>query len=143
MNSILSGGKSIEGIGGNIGYAILRVYVGLSLAFGHGTGKLPPSEGFIQRVEDMGFPFPDFFAYAAGVSEFVGGILVTLGLLTRPSSIFILITMLVAGLVRHWESPFDKKELALAYACCAIMFMVVGAGKYGLDALTRSRRRQA
>ena len=37
----LFGGAFIESIPANVGLAILRVFVGLSMALGHGLGKLP------------------------------------------------------------------------------------------------------
>jgi putative oxidoreductase len=119
-----------------ISLVILRAYTGLALAFNHGLHKLPPSDRFIQRVGEMGFPQPEFFAYAAGISEFAGGIFLALGFLTRPSCFFIIITMMVAVFVRHAADPFGGgKELAATYAVIALFFLVSGSGKIGVDAV--------
>ena len=32
----------------------LRMFVGLSMAFGHGLGKVPPSEGFVNMLDGQG-----------------------------------------------------------------------------------------
>ncbi len=143
QQSILFGGEEFSGKAGNIGLALLRIFTGLALAFGHGLGKIPPSAGFVEGVGKLGFPVPEFFAWAAGLSEFAGGILLAVGLLTRPAAFFILITMLVAALIRHAADPFAVKEKALLFAGIALLFVLVGAGKYGVDALLRRKSWQA
>ena len=80
------------------------------MAFAHGIGKVPPSDGFIGFVGKLGFPAPDFFAWAAGLSELVGGIFIALGLMTRVSGFFLLQTMLVAVFLAHGDDPFGKME---------------------------------
>ena len=141
VKRILFGGAIIESVPANVGLAILRVFAGLSIAFGHGLGKIPPSERFVAGTGDMGFPMPEFFSWAAGISEFGGGILLALGLLTRPAAFFMGFTMLVAGFVRHAADPFGRKEKAFLFLAVAIAFVLVGAGRYGVDAWVRSRNR--
>lgn len=123
----------------DIGLLILRVGVGLSLAFGHGMGKIPVSEGFIAGTAKMGFPIPALFAWAAALSEFVGGIFLALGFTTKPSAVFITITMLVAAFIRHAEDPFGRKEKAILFALVAIYLIFKGAGKYSLDNMIYNR----
>ena len=118
-----------------VSITLLRVFAGLAMAFGHGLGKIPPSEKFLEGVAELGFPMPEFFGWAAGISEFVGGLLLAAGLLTRPSGLFIAITMAVAGLIRHADDPFKAKELAFLYLFVGIAFAVRGAGKFSIDAL--------
>ena len=48
-------------------------------------------------------------------------------------------TMLVAGFGVHAADPFARKEMALLYLAIAVMFLLVGSGKYGVDAWIRSR----
>jgi len=122
----------------DLGLLALRLLAGLGLAFGHGLGKMPPSERFVSGVAGMGFPAPDVFAWAAALSEMVGGLLVAAGLLTRPSAFFVTITMLVAAFLR--EGPtFGDKEKALLYAGVALLLMLSGPGRYSLDAMIRRR----
>ena len=120
---------------GDVGLLLLRLVAGLSLAFAHGIRKMPPSERFLATVTEMGFPFPVLFAWAAGMSEFVGGILLAIGLLTRPSALFIAFTMCVAAFIRHAPDPYAEKELPLVLAAVALMFVLNGAGRYSLDAI--------
>ena len=112
-----------------------RLVFGLSMAFAHGQGKVPPSDGFIGLVESLGFPAPAFFAWAAGLSEYIGGIFIALGLLTRVSGFFLLQTMLVAVFVMHADDPFKKMEMGLLYATVSLTLMATGAGRFSLDRL--------
>lgn len=117
----------------------LRVFAGLSMAFGHGMGKVPPSEKFVEGVTELGFPMPEAFAWAAGVSEFAGGIFLALGLFTRPAAFFVASTMFVAGFLRHAQDPFKAKELALLYFVVALVFVARGAGKWSADRVLLKR----
>lgn len=117
----------------DLGLLVLRLGFGLALAFAHGLGKLPPSEGFVQATAGLGFPLPVLFAWAAALSEFLGGLLIAIGLATRPAAIFISITMTVAAFVQHGADPFAEKELALLYLVSALTLVLTGAGRFSLD----------
>ncbi|MEL6672891.1 MAG: DoxX family protein [Bacteroidota bacterium] len=117
----------------NIGLLILRVFTGLSMALAHGWGKLMNPGGITEGVTNMGFPMPGVFAWAAIISEFFGGILIAMGLLTRPASLFLTITMVVAAFIRHADDPFSRKEKALLYAAICLFLVMKGAGTYSLD----------
>lgn len=139
MQKYLNGGVDVAPPLANIGLLLLRAFAGLALLFQHGLYKMPPSPRFIERVSSIGFPLPELFAWAAGVAETIGGGLLALGLLTRPASALILVTMLVAAFGRHAGDPFSAKELALLYGCAALLFLLVGSARYGLDAVLRTR----
>jgi len=55
----------------------------------------------VQGVANLGFPAPALFAWAAALAEFLGGLLVFLGLGTRVAAAFAAFTMVVAGFARH------------------------------------------
>lgn len=124
----------------DLGLLVLRVFTGLGLAFAHGINKMPPSERFIGGVIEMGFPLPIAFAWAAGLSEFIGGFLLAIGLLTRPAAFFILTTMFVAAFIRQAGDPFGERELALLYGAVAVLFLFAGSGRFGLDTWLRRRK---
>lgn len=123
----------------DVGLLFLRVFAGLSLALAHGVGKFPPSERFIGGAAEMGFPLPVLFAWAAALSESVGGLLLAVGLITRPAAFFILVTMLVAAFVRQAGDPFLERELALLYGAVALQFLLTGPGRLAVDALVPAR----
>jgi len=137
LRSILFGGESGLSFAANAGLTLVRIFAGVSLALAHGLGKVPPSEGLVNATAKMGFPMPTVFAWAAGLSEFVGGILLALGLLTRFAGFFVAFTMVTALVGVHWADPFGKKELALLYLFIALTFMIKGANDWSIDGFLR------
>lgn len=118
---------------GELSLTALRIFVGVAMAFAHGKGKFPPSEQFVAGVTSLGFPAPEMFAWLAGTSEFIGGLFLALGFLTRPSAFLVVATMAVAAFGMHATDPFKVKELALVYLLVALIFAVRGAGKFSVD----------
>jgi putative oxidoreductase len=88
---------------------------------------------FTEGVAKMGFPMPSFFAWASALSEFLGGILIALGLGTRIAAFFVFINMSVAAFIRHAADPFDVKEMALTYWVMAMTLMLTGPSFFSLD----------
>ena len=134
MRSLLFGGVRSNSVLFELGLTPLRLFAGLALCLGHGLGKFPPSPGFISRVEGFGFPMPALFAWGAAGAEIVGGVLLAIGLLTRPAAFFILCTMTTAVVFQHANDPFAGKEKALLFGFIALAFLCVGGGRWSLDA---------
>lgn len=112
---------------------LLRLWLGAMMIV-HGYGKVFGGlERFTAGVEKMGFPAPELFAWAAALSEFGGGILLILGLFTRPAAIFVTCTMFVAAFIRHMDDPFGKKELSITYLVLALILLITGPGRLSLD----------
>lgn len=119
----------------SFGLLLLRLFAGLSMAFGHGLGKLPPSPGFIEGTAKLGFFWPEGFAWAAALTEFVGGLLLAAGFLTRPAALLMATTMYVAAFMKHGGDPFSSQEKALLYGVIALFLLFRGAGKYSVDGM--------
>ena len=56
-----------------------------------------------------------------------------IGFKTRLSSIFPIITMFVAYVIRHDGDPFSKKEKSFIYLIAFITIFFTGPGKYSID----------
>ena len=139
IKTFVFGGAVIDSVLANVGLTLLRVFTGLGMALGHGLGKIPPSDRFVSGTANLGFPAPEFFAWAAALAEFGGGLFLALGFMTRPATFFLGFTMFVAGFIRHAADPFSGKEKALLYLAIAVAFLLIGGGKYSVDAWIRSR----
>lgn len=139
LKNLLFGGESGLSPLANAGLALLRIFTGAALMLGHGIGKLPPSEQFIQRTGEMGFPAATVFAWAAALTELLGGAFLALGFLTRVSSFFIVCVMLTALLGVHLHDPFDRQEKALLYLFIALAFLLKGASDWSIDAFLRKK----
>lgn len=130
----------------NIAIFLLRFASGLMLAYFHGLGKIKSAIAyfikgdewkFLNTVKSIGFPAPELFALAATLSEFIGGILLAVGLFTRYSAIFIAFTMAVA-IYRHLTTDM-RFELAGLYFLVAIVFIFKGGEGISIDSLVKKR----
>lgn len=126
----------------DIGLLVVRVVVGLYLA-AHGAQKLfgwfegPGLEKFTGFMRMMGLRPAPFWALMGGVSEFGGGLLLALGLLSPLGALGVVAAMLMAIFKGHWgKGPWATKggwELALTDLVIALALAFVGPGAYSLD----------
>lgn len=122
------------------GLAALRITAGLLLASLHGIGKIPPQEGLVGWIGGMGFPAPLVFAWLAGIAEFVGGLLIALGLLTRPAAAFVFLHFVIVVTVAHAGDAFSDRELPILFGVIAFAFALIGPGRYSVDAVMGGRK---
>lgn len=126
----------------DIGLLILRLVVGLLLA-GHGAQKLfgifggYGLKGTGGWLGSLGLRPGGLWAFLAGISEFGGGVLLALGLLTPLGAVAIVAAMLMAVLLAHRQSLWVTEggmeyNLVLIAAATALIF--TGPGLYSLDA---------
>ena len=125
-----------------LGLLILRLVVGLTMA-GHGAQKLfgwwggSGMAGWTQVVGKLRIRPAAPFAWLAALSEFGGGLLFALGLLSPLGSLAITGTMLVAIATVHWPNGFwnTKRgyEFNLTILASAIAAGLAGPGTYSLD----------
>ncbi len=123
----------------NLGLAIIRVVTGLALCIVFEKvlprdGAWGPQQWFVEDVAKMGFPAPWFFAWCAALSEFVGGILLALGLFTRPAAFFNAITTFVAAFVFHKGDVTGNGLLATLFFALSVAICLAGPGSLSLDA---------
>jgi putative oxidoreductase len=125
------------------GLLIGRLVVGLGIA-AHGAQKLfgwfggPGLEGATGYFESLGFYPGRIFASLAAVGEFMGGLLIALGLL-GPIGPALLLAVMIVAMMQHWSHGFfamnDGIELPLLYASAGLALAFTGPGAYSLDAL--------
>ena len=123
---------------GSVGLLLLRLVMGVAFVF-HGWPKIQNPMGWMGPEASV----PAILQGLAALAEFGGGLALVVGLLTRLASLGIMSNMIVAlGMVHlpHGD-PFVSKtggrsyELAAIYLACAILFLILGPGRFSLDAL--------
>jgi putative oxidoreductase len=139
IRDIVFGGSGGANKAVDIGLAVLRVVAGVALAVNHGAGKIQDPSQIIRSAGGLGFPAPTFFGWMAAISEFLGGILLALGLATRPAAFLVGCTMFTAAFFAHASDNFKTREPALLFLSVAVLFLLTGSGRYGVDALLRRR----
>lgn len=127
------------------GLLIGRIVLGV-VFIAHGYQKL-----FVTGVDQiagffgsLGIPIPEFFAWLVSLTEFVGGIAVLIGLLTRYAATGLAITLIVAILTVKAKigligSPGAGYELDLALLALSLALLLAGPGKLSLETLLLSR----
>jgi putative oxidoreductase len=114
----------------------------LVLAYGFFTPakyKVTDFSGTASWFDSLGIPMPVISAYAAGITEMAGVILLTLGFKTRYISLPMIFTMLVAIFTVHIDNGFSAAkngyEIAFYYIIMLFTLMVIGSGRISLDYL--------
>ena len=130
MTSIVAGTSRLA----PAAHALLRVGAGL-LFMEHGMQKL---FGMFGGMGSPGATAPLFSQMGlAGVLELGGGLLIVLGLFTRPVALVLMLEMISAYFIAHLPRggwPIENGgELALLYALVWAFFATHGAGPYSLD----------
>jgi putative oxidoreductase len=115
------------------GALLLRLVLAAPMIL-HGYQKVVPHgalDHYAHYVVGLGLPY--WLGYVSAYVEFVGGILVVLGLLTRFTAALIAINMLVAVFTVGIHQGFGIYHYEFTLAAIAIMLMLYGAGAMALD----------
>ncbi len=78
------------------------------------------------------FPLPGLLSYLAKGMEFFGGLLLALGLFTRPAALGLAITMFVATFIANNGNFFADAEVSFMYMLLFLAFFFAGPGKWSL-----------
>lgn len=143
-------------------YLLFRLHLGLSIALGAGwaklvnlsttrdldkllldPGQLGTPDWFVQQVAGLGFTFPSpyFWAALAVWGEFIGGLLLAAGLLTRAAAAQLAVQFLVIAFC-WYETPepivgmYYQQLLFWAF----VLVTALGGGRYSLDYWLTQRR---
>ncbi len=115
------------------GIALLRIMSGL-LFLEHGTQKLLSFPAGERAGSGLAFDNPGAFA---GVTELVCGVLIAIGLFTRPAAFIASGTMAVAYFMAHAPQNFfpvnNGGDAAILYCFVFLCFVFTGPGAWSVD----------
>ncbi|MGE0283198.1 MAG: DoxX family protein [Rhizobiaceae bacterium] len=114
---------------------ILRVIAGLALVT-HGFGKVTNPFGATEMVESLGFYPGVFWSPLLSLTEFLGGIFIAVGFLTRPSAFAGMFVLLVT-VYFHWiqlDQGYSGAEKSILWAAIMLFFVVRGGNRHSVDA---------
>jgi putative oxidoreductase len=116
--------------------SVLR-FIAAFMFIAHGAQKLfgflaPPTANPLPVLSQL---------WIGGVLEFFGGILLLMGLFTRPVAFILSGTMAVAYFQMHAQAGFlplqNKGELAVLYSFVFLFLAVAGGGEWSIDRLLK------
>lgn len=130
----------------NIGWLLFRLHIGLSLAIHAGFPKMKNMAApgwFNEQVAGLGFTFPSsaFWATLASWGEFVGGICIALGFLTRFNALQLAFQFFVISFL-WYENPepltgmYFQNTLFMGF----VLVTFFGGGRYALDKFIMIRK---
>ena len=119
---------------------LVRLYWGWQFAV-TGWGKVNNIEKVTNFFATLGIPFPGVNAHFIAGLELVGGILLILGLASRPIALVLTGNMLVAYITADWDafvsflSDPDKFSAAapFTFLLASLIVLVFGPGKFSAD----------
>ena len=126
------------GLTSDLAYLIVRVTAGLML-IPHGWVKVFNNgpAGVAGMLTRYGIPAPDLFAYVIMGLETIGGILIAIGLFTRPIAALLVIEFLVIIFVAHWPRGYAVGaggiEYPLMWGLILLAILLRGGGPWSLD----------
>lgn len=124
------------------GAFLMRLVLGFAMLY-HGWSKVIPHGGFHggntfsaidhwgHQVVLMGLPY--WLGYVSALTEFIGGMLLILGLLTRFAAFMVLCNLLVALWKVNIHHGYEGAEYNLALLAIAAMLLFYGSGAAALD----------
>ena len=114
---------------------ILRVATGLLLVT-HGYGKILNPFGASGMVESLGFYPGALWSPLLSATEFFGGILIAIGLFTRPAAfaamIVLAVTVYFHGIVK--AEGLAGAEKSILWTAIMLFFAIRGGNRHSVDA---------
>lgn len=128
----------------NLNWSTLALRIPAGVIFmAHGAQKLFAwfggygLEGTGQWMASIGLAPGYLMALMAGSAEFFGGLLILLGLFTRPTGFILAVTMLVAIITVHIEHGLfmtnNGYEFGLTLLAMSVALMLQGGGRLSVD----------
>lgn len=116
----------------------------------HGISKF---QGGIENTAgwlgSLGVPAPGLMAWVVALLETVGGLMLIVGAFTAIVSVLLIVNMLVAMVMVHWDAGFfftnqpPGIEVNLLFIAGLLALVLGGPGAYSVDRAMRDRRATA
>ncbi len=131
----------------DLGLLIARIGFGFGFIYFHGWGKLTGGVdtwgGIGGAMGNLGITFlPVFWGFLQMLAETLFALFIAIGFLYRPACAILAFGMFVASL-NHIVTGRGSPGHPLKYMFIAAGFMLIGPGKYSVDAWLAARKRGA
>ncbi|HET8575977.1 MAG TPA: DoxX family protein [Methylomirabilota bacterium] len=112
-----------------LGMAVILIPAGYAKWFQFGV-----TTGVTAAFTKYGLPIPMVFAVGAGLIEFVGGILLLIGLFARWVGLLVFCEFTVAAFYVRWRlQGYMDARLEMLMLCCGLLMFLAGPGRAAID----------
>ena len=120
---------------GDLGLLLLRWVTGAFLVYQSQDNVFSAArmDEFERFLDQSGFFMPELMAPLCVWAQFLCGIALILGLLTRWAGLITTFVFVVAVWMVHWTQDFPGWWPALILVFLGILFATLGGGRYALD----------
>lgn len=124
-----------------LGVPLYRLFLGATLVYGTQDNVFSRERmlEFSEFLATSGFPAPLFNAHLSAWAQFICGLLIAAGAVTRPAAGVMAINFAVALWMVHRSLPFSANIAPLAMFFGSLLLMFHGAGPYSVDAAMKRR----
>ena len=123
----------------NKAWGMIALRIALAILFiAKGYSKITGLQGTSTFFANVGIPAAGFFAVVVALVELVGGIMILIGLGTRPAALLLSITMIVAILAVHISAGVYELAMVSLGGTLAVLFN--GPTKCTLDAKVMGKK---
>lgn len=120
-----------------------RLLSGIFLIHGVWDNIVDPARmnEFIHFLTAIGFAAPTFMAPLSVYAQFLIGLALIAGLLTRWAGLLLAFNFLIGLIMAHWDQSLREQWPAAVLIALGLLFATIGAGKISLDHILEKRFR--
>lgn len=112
---------------------IIRIILGVLMIYHGGRKVFGEFDSVVAEIAEIGWPLPYLQAFATVFIEFAGGILLVVGLFTRPTAFASVLLFNIITFIYLYVKPFPAKEKALLFLILSAYVLFMGPGKFSVD----------
>lgn len=127
------------------GALVLRLFVAFVLVYGTADNVLSADRmlEFRDFLAERGTPLPLVSAYLSVYAQFACGLLIAVGLATRPAALVMAINFVCAYAIAHLGQPVEANWAPVLMFAASAFLLVHGPGALSADEALRRRSRGA
>jgi putative oxidoreductase len=119
--------------------AILFLRIGVGIIFiVAGWGKLTGIEGTQGFFDNVGIPAPALMAWVVALIEFVGGLMVLLGLYIRVPSLLLAFVMIGALIFVKLGGEWNPMRIDISLLSMTLALFILGSGRISFEHLFKN-----
>ena len=122
--------------GFNIGTFLMRVVLGFMMIFHHGIPKIANFSEWQHSFYNLFHIGSRWSLVMSILAEVFASMFFILGLFSRVAALLLVMDLGVAIFLYHKNNPISRFEDAILFFVGAGFILIVGPGKYSIDALT-------